>query len=446
MSGLALPPIVLPHASRTPRPDAHVLALEEVRVSGLEGTVVFGAMLLLAGFIGWAAITVVPEVAVGTGEVAPVTAPAPVQHLEGGIVDAVLVTEGELVVAGQPILRMNDAAARADLGQLQIRNASLRLQASRLAALIEGGLAAMPALESGALAGPQREALASRLQVLSDRRAVLAEQAAQRQSELTSTGGQIAALDRQIDLHAAELEVREALGRSGLTTRIAMLEARRLLIVSQGERDRLTGQAATLRRALAEVGARMEETHSAAVDEARQEAARVALEIAETDEAIRRLDDRAERTLVRAPSAGVVRGLAVQRPGTVLQPGALIAEVMSRDVPLVADVRLLPRDIGFIRPGQPVTLKVQAFDYTRFGTVQGEVERISAGTFPDEQRQPHYRARIALSQAHVGHDPGQARLVPGMTVQADIRTGEKTVLQYLLKPIYASVANSFRER
>jgi HlyD family type I secretion membrane fusion protein len=182
------------------------------------------------------------------------------------------------------------------------------------------------------------------------------------------------------------------------------------------------------------------------VDEARQEAARVALDIAETTEVVRKLEDRAERIMLRAPIGGVVRGLAVHRAGTVLPPGGLVAEIMPQDTQLVADVRLMPRDIGFIEVGQPVHVKVQAFDYARFGSVEGQVERVSAGTFLDEQRQPHYRARIALKQQHVGHDPRHAQLVAGMTVQADITTGTKTVLQYLLKPIYSAMAASFHER
>jgi HlyD family secretion protein/adhesin transport system membrane fusion protein len=119
---------------------------------------------------------------------------------------------------------------------------------------------------------------------------------------------------------------------------------------------------------------------------------------------------------------------------------------MPQDTTLVADVRLMPRDIGFIKVGQPAHLKVQAFDFARFGSLEGTVERISAGTFLDEHRQPYYRARIALSQQHVGNDPRHARLVAGMTVQADITTGTKTVLQYLLKPIYSAMAASFHER
>lgn len=459
--------VASPRASRQPRPDAHVLALEELRVHGLERTLVLGTGLLLAAGLAWASLAHVPEVAVSIGEIAPTSAPAPIQHLEGGIVSEVLVNEGQAVEEGQALLRMNDAVAQTELLQAQHRLESLRLQAERLAAaadrnavaldgrsrLAPAGVLAhagddetMPPLGSGLFLEQQRAALTARLRALADRVSVLQEQVAQRRSDIATLAGQISSVQDQMELHAKELAIREDLAKNGLTTRLSVLEAQRLLMSAKAEHERLTGQRATAERSLAEAEARVVEAQSAAIDEARQEAARVALEIAETTEVVRKLEDRAERVVLRAPIGGVVRGLAVHRPGTVLPPGGLIAEIMPQDTQLVADVRLMPRDIGFIEVGQPVHVKVQAFDYARFGSVEGRVERVSAGTFLDEQRQPHYRARIALKQQHVGHDPRHAQLVAGMTVQADITTGTKTVLQYLLKPIYSAMAASFHER
>jgi HlyD family type I secretion membrane fusion protein len=390
-------------------------------------------------------MTRVPEIAIGLGEITPVIAPAPVQHLEGGIVTEVLAEEGDLIEPGQPILRMNSVVVQADLRQAQLRLEFLQLYAQRLAATEENA-AVIPSIPAGIFQIPQRAALEARLQALADRRAVLQEQAAQRRNDITTLEGQITALEAQVTLHTKELGTREELARSGLTTRLAVLEARRLLLGATAERDRLRGQRASAQRSLAEAEARIAEMHSTAADDARQEATRVALEIEETEESVRRLEEQTERTLLRASIGGILRGLAVHRPGTVLQPGVLVAEIMPLDVSLVADVRLAPRDIGFIAVGQEAHLKVQAFDYTRFGSVTGRIERISAGTFLDEQRQPHYRARIVLSQQHVGNDPRQSRLVPGMTVQADITTGAKTVLQYLLKPIHSAMSASFHER
>ena len=433
----------LPAACLKPAPNRHVLALEEVRPRATERALILCAAAVLAGFIAWASVTRLPEITIAQGEIVTAQAAAPVQHLEGGIVDAVLVREGEVVAAGQPLLRLNAAAAYADLGQLNARRAALLQQQERLRAMAEG-----LALPGGAstLAGPQRAALASRLAAMADRLATGSEQVAQRRSEATMMDGQAQALIRQMGMHCDKLAIRHSLARGGLTTRVAVLETQRMLLSTDADHERLIGQATTTRRAMAEAEARMVEARSQAVDEARQEAARVALELAEAEETITRSRDRADRTLLRAPIAGVVRGLPVHRPGCVIQPGALIAELLPQEAPLMVDARISPRDIGFVTEGQSVNIKVQAFDFSRFGTVSGTVERISAGSFLDEQRQPYYRARVALSQPHVGRNPGLARLSAGMTVQADITTGAKTVTQYLLKPIYAYTSTAFSER
>lgn len=440
MNPAAPPPLKL----HKPGADRHVLALEEVRLRGTERALILGCALVLGGFLAWAQFTALPEIAAAPGEVTTAVPAAPVQHLEGGIVDAVLVREGDAVVEGQPLLRMHDAVARADLGQLTIRNAVLRLQGQRLQALVDGQ--PMPPGEAAGLFGPQRAALDSRLTALADRLATATEQVGQRRSEIAMLEAQARALEQQVAIFQDEFTVRQNLSRQGLTTRLAVLDAQRQLFVGQAEHQRLMGQAATARLSLAEAEARMTEIRSTARDEARQEAARVAQELAETQETMARLQDRAERTVLRAPSAGILRGLSVHRTGSVVQPGALIAEILPQDATLVVDARITPRDIGFVTLGQPVHVKVQSFDYARFGTVTGTVERISAGAFLDEQREPHYRIRVALDRAHVGADPQRARLVPGMTVQAEITTGRKTVMQYLLKPLYAATATAFRER
>lgn len=445
---MATVPPLLPPACRKPSPDRHVLALEEVRLRGVERGLILGCAAVLVAFLAWAQATALPEIAAAPGEVTTGLAAAPVQHLEGGIVEAVLVREGEAVDEGQALLRMHDAAVRSELGQWTVRQAVLRLQAERLRAVAEGMPLVREVAPPGApgLAAPQDAALEARLAALADRMATATELAAQRRSEIAMLERQAVALRQQVEILQEEFDTRQALVRQGLTTRIAVLDAQRQLFTATAERQRLEGQAATARLALAEAESRMAEIRSSARDEARQEAARVAQEQAEIAQTIARLQDRAERTLVRAPIGGVVRGLAVQRTGSVVQPGALLAEIVPQDAGLVVEARVAPRDIGFVTLGQAVQVKVQSFDYARFGTLEGRVERISAGAFLDEQRQPHHRVRVALARTHLGSDPERTRLIPGMTVLAEITTGQKTVMQYLLKPLYAASSTALRER
>lgn len=442
--------LTLPAPDRGPGAVRHALALEEVRFRGAQRALVFGAAVLLVAGTLWAAATPLPETAIAPGEVTTALARAPVQHLEGGIIAAVEVAEGVRVAAGDPIVRIDDTAARADLRQLEVRGAALRLHADRLRAFVAGraatlGQTAMPVPPPG-LGESQAAALAARLAALADRLATAEAQRAQRTAEAETLGAQIAASAAQIDILRSERDTRDALAETGLTTRMAVLEARRLVLSAEAERTRLVGTLAAARRAEAEAAARIDEVRSTAIDEAQAEAARLAQEIAETDAAVTRLTDRVTRSVVRAPSAGIVRGLAVERAGSVIPPGALIAEIQPEDGPLVVDARVAPRDIGFIVPGQPVTVKVLSYDYARYGTLPGRVERISAGSFQDQDRQPYHRVRVALDRLHVGANPAQTRVSAGMSVQADITTGHKSVLQYLLKPLYAYRAEAFHER
>jgi HlyD family secretion protein/adhesin transport system membrane fusion protein len=422
------------------------LALEEARSPRL-GRVVIGATALLLGlFALWAAITRVPEIAVAQGSIAPADPVAPVQHLEGGIVEAVLVADGEAVTAGAPLLRLAGAAAQAELDQLRVREAGLHFQSARLRAFLDD---APFVPEEGAfplLAADQQAELEGRLRTRLDRALVLRAQLGQRQADAAGLDAQLAGLARQHALQANELALRERLLEQGLTTRIAVLEVRRAVLAMEAELGRLDAAAAAAQRAIAEAEARLAEADSTARDEAARDISRINRERAEVEGQLRAAYERVGRLTVLAPADGTVKGLVARSPGQVVQPGQVLMELVPQRAPLVVEARLSPRDVGFARIGQPVTVKVQAFDYARYGTLDGQLAQISATTTADEHGQPWYAARITLAAQHVGHAGTQHRLLPGMTVQADIVTGGKTLLQYLLKPVHAAMSEGFRER
>lgn len=434
LGGRALQPAMLP------------LALEEVGSPRLSRAVVAASAALLLLFGLWAAFTRMPEIAVAQGAVATDTPVAPVQHLEGGQVEAVLVAEGAQVAQGQPLLRFASAVARTELDQLRAREASLRFQSARLRAF----LARTPlAEEDGSfanLAADQKAELEARLRAIDDRQEVLRQQLEQRRADRATIVVQLAGLQRQVVLHENELRLRERLLEQGLTTRLAVLDSRRAYLSATAEMDRLaaTGEAAD--RAVAEAVARLAEAESAARDDAGRDISRVHLELAELNEALSRAFERVSRLTVLAPTTGVVKGLAVRSQGAVVPPGAVLMEIVPSDAVLLVEARISPRDIGFLHLGQSVVVKVQAFDYSRYGTLEGTLAQISATTTPDDKGEPWYAGRIALAAEHVGRDPAVNRLKPGMTVQADIVTGAKTLLQYLLKPVHSAMSESFRER
>lgn len=444
-TALTHPPI--PLGARIQEPALLPLALEEPGQPRLARAIIVGTLAFLTLFLLWAAATRVPEVAVTQGQVTTVEPVAPVQHLEGGIVEAVLVRDGEAVEQGQPLLRFASEAVTTELAQLRAREAGLRFQAARLRAHLDD--TPFEVADGGAfsqLALDQRAELEGRLAALADRAAMLRAQLAQRRADQTALAAQLDGLRRQLDLQAGELALREKLLEQGLTTRVAVLEVRRAVLAAAAEIERLQAVNAAGERAVAEAEARLAEADSSARAEAARDYSRANQELAEVSEAVRRAMERAGRLTLLAPAAGTVKGLVARSPGQVVQPGAVLMEIVPRDAPLLVETRLSPRDVGFARIGQPVTVKVQTFDYARYGTLDGTLLHISATTTPDERGQPWYLGRIQLGADHVGHDPAKNRLLPGMTVQADITTGGKTLLQYLLKPVHSAMSESFRER
>jgi HlyD family type I secretion membrane fusion protein len=434
----------------------HFEARALLLLSGLENEgkqrfdriLVLAVLALLVGFGIWASITRMPEVTVASGQVTTAEPVAIVQHLEGGLVEAVLVAEGEQVSEGQPLIRFASAPANAEFERLRLRDTSLAFREAHLRAMLDGTplmLAAEdPALAK--LAQDQRAAHEERLRLRDDRLSVLSQAAAQRRAERQALAAQEDGVQRQLGLHANELALRESLLAQGLTTRIAVLETRRAFLAASAESERLAALAAAADSAAAEAEARLAEAMSALREEMARDLGRIAAERLEVAEAKREAWERTARLVVLSPISGIVKGLQVRRGGAVVAPGAPLLEIVPDGAAVFVEARLSPRDIGFVAVGQGVRVKVDAFDHARFGVIEGTIVHIAAGTAVDGDNQPYYAARIALAAGHVGRDPMLNRLLPGMTVRADVVTGGKTLLAYLMKPVHAAMNDSFRER
>jgi HlyD family secretion protein/adhesin transport system membrane fusion protein len=387
----------------------------------------------------------VAEIAVTSGEIVPSGRVRPVQHLEGGIVAQILVSEGERVEVGQPLVRLDAAAAEAEQQRLRQRRDALRLECERLAAFAEdraadwSGHATDPALlaDQERLLAAEREARGTQL-------ALIADQIAVRTSELRSARDAREVLEAQMRLLREELAIRKDLFRRELNSRLPVVSAQLQLGTAEAEAQRLDGSVESLVAQIGELEGRAEDARAQLRRDAYGRLAAARQELGEVEKTLAGMGDRLARLVVTSPARGLVQELRAKVPGAVLEPGGLVAEIVPSEERLLAEVRVTPRDIGFVKVGQPARVKVTAYDFTRFGVLEGRLVRVSASTFVDPQKNPYYAARIELRP-----DPMQDRgrdLLPGMVVQADITTGRKTVLEYLLKPIYAMAEGAFHER
>jgi membrane fusion protein, adhesin transport system len=401
--------------------------------------------MMVAG-IAWASVTEVAQVARAPGDVVPSGSVISIQHLEGGIVRKLAVREGDLVGEGQTLLEIDRTAAVAELDQLRAREAALRLQAERLRAFADGRAARLDSREEQGLSQDQAAILRSQEQARAGQRAVIERQIAGRRQDLAALEAQRETMQRQSRITAEALDMRQRLFDQGLNSRLSLLDIQREQTRVQGEIATIQVNIVRAREAFAEAEQRLVELDTRLASESMREFGTATTELRQIEEARVRLEDRVARTNVTAPVRGIVKDLRVRSEGAVATPGQPLLEIVPVGRELEIDARIQPSDIGQIRLGQPVSVKVSTFDYARFGSVQGEVRQISATTFVDQQGRPYYKAVIALGRDHVGDDPARNKLVPGMTVLADIKTDERTVLRYLLNPIYRSLDSAFHEK
>lgn len=438
----------LERASRQARFLAQSIVLEETGVSRLVRMVMVMVCLVVLAFVAWAAVTEVKEVAVTHGQVVPSGSVRVVQHLEGGIVSEILVEEGQRVEAGARLMRLEATGTAADLDQLETRRAALVLRIERLRAFGTDREPDFSTIDDiyRHLANDQQAIWLGQTDSLAAGRAVILSQIDQRRAELAVIERQQASIEEQIAIFGEEIDIQRRLVEQGLDSRISFLKTQREKAGLLGEQQRMLSELVATGKALTEAENRLIELDASTRDDALGEMGLAGAELAEIEETIARARSQVTRLDVRAPIRGLIQDLKIRTVGAVVAPGGVLMQLVPIDDVLQVETRVATRDIGHVRVGQPVTVKVSTYDFSRYGTIDGMLHSVSPTTLIDEDDEPYYKALVTLATNHVGTFPGRNPVLPGMTVEADVVTGQKTILQYLLKPIYVSFEGALRER
>ncbi len=424
------------------------LTLEEGRAPKL----FVHTLYLLSGFIAagivWATVAQIKELTIANGQLVPVGSVQLVQHLEGGIVAEIMVTDGQIVEKGTPLVRFHPVLANSDLGQVNIRAVHLTLQKERLKAMIEGRplVFGQYGKDYPQLAQDQKRLMKSQFVQSIEQRKTLKSKIDQRLSEITSLEGQANSLEKQVAIQEEQVSIREKLLKEGFVSRAVYLEIKRTLEKIRAEKITNNGRLGSAREALIETKSILAEYNAGLRQKLYDEVAKVSAELAELKLAIVKHKDRVTRLLISAPVKGVVQELVPKAIGEVMKPGDIIARIVPMEQELIAEVHIPPKDIGHVSLGDPVEVKVTTFDPARFGGISGTVRKISATTFQNERGEPFYKAQIGLSKNHVGLNNEAHLVLPGMVVNAEIITGAKSLTRYLLKPVYRSLDIAFSER
>ncbi|WP_371919860.1 HlyD family type I secretion periplasmic adaptor subunit [Pseudomonas sp. NDM] len=390
-----------------PDPMSYLDGRDERALAG-GAKVIWGCALMLACFVAWAAWFEIVEVSTGTGKVVPSSREQVIQSMEGGILEQLNVTEGALVERGQILAQLDPVKNQSNVGESAAKYRAALASVNRLQAEVsEKPLAFDASLQEFS------DLIRAETELYQTRRKGLAE---------TLDG-----IQSSLKLVRSELAITENLAKIGASSRVEVL--------------RLTRQRS-------ELELKATEARSDYMVRAREDLAKANAEAQMLEAVIRGRTDSLSRLTLRSPVRGIVKDIEVSTIGGVIAPNGQIMQIVPLDEQLLIETRISPRDIAFIHPGQAAKVKITAYDYSIYGSLDGEVVTISPDTIQDEAKPEifYYRVFIRTSSDELRNKAGKRfAIVPGMIATVDIRTGEKTVLDYLIKPLNRA-REALRER
>lgn len=421
---------------------------EELPLSRHIMLAVMGVFFVL--FILWSNLARLDEVTRGQGKVIPSSEVQVLSSLEGGIVDEFLVSEGDSVEAGQPILRLRDIQASSDLGANTQRYLGLKAKMQRLQAEAEGKIA--PEFSADVLSGApasvkeEMESFRANMQNLNSQLQVLETQLSQRRTEINELQTRIRDARGVIALSREEKSMIEPLVERGSAPKVELLQLERGIREREQELNSLQTSVPRVQAAINEAQARINELRSSLKAQAQTELSATNIEMKTIEPTLSALQDRKTRTEMRSPVKGIVKDIKIATVGGVVQPGEGFVEIVPLEDQLLVEAQVRPADIAHIYPGQPAIVKITAYDFSIYGGLNGEVVDISADTIQNQDGESFYRVRVRTPETHLKRHGETLEIIPGMVASVDILTGQKTVMQYLMKPLIKTMNEAMRER
>ena len=406
----------------------------------------YGVFLSLVALIFWASVAEIDEITRGDGRVIPSRQLQTLQSLDGGLVEDILVREGQVVEQGQLLVRVDPIRFAASLGESRAQFLALTGEVTRLAALIAGIEPVFPPeLEDEApelLRHEQRLFRSSREELI-EQQSVFESQIEQRQQELEEARAAVSQYGNTLRLTRRELEVTRPLLASGAVSDVDVLRLERQVATIEGELSRARAAVARSEAAVSEARNRKREVELTMINRWQNQLSDSRSRLDALAQAGQGLADMVRQAEIRSPIRGTVQRLHINTIGGVLTPGRDVVDIVPLDDQLMIEARIQPRDIAFIRPEQEANIRLTAYDFSIYGGLKAYVEHISADTITDERDNTFYLVRLVTKPGDFDED---LLIIPGMTTQVDIITGKRTVMEYLLKPVLRAGSMALRER
>ena len=400
-------------------------------------------------FLIWANFALIDEIARGDGEIIPSGENQMIQNLEGGIVEEILVTEGEEVKKGQVLIKIDNQKSKSSFSSNAIKADALETKIVRLFAESNGKKFKVSDELKKRLpefVENEKSLYVTNKQQLDSKLNALKARLSQKKQELSEAYNQLEYLKASSDYITKEVKMTQPMVAKGVRSKIDFLKLKREANEIISKYDATKKSIPRLKSAIKEVRSTIKEATLIFQSEAKVKMNEAIAELRGLRATSTALEDQVSRTVVRSPMNGIVQKLFIHTVGGVVQPGQDIMEIVPSDQTLLVEVKIKPSDIAFIYFGQKAIVKFSAYDFAIYGGLDGEVVHISADTIKDEKDNVFYTVRIKTNQNYLGDEKKPLKIIPGMTVSVDIITGQKSVLDYILKPILKTKQYTFTER
>jgi len=424
--------------------EADLVILEQTPVRARLLLYTIAAMMLL--LVLWAFFARVDEVVRGDGRVIPSKQVQVIQSLDGGIVSEILVSEGESVAVGAPLIRIDETRAVSSLRENQSQYLAYLAKQYRLRALAEGTSFNPPDEvrkqvpetydQEYALYNSSKEELTSAIAIARD-------QMVQREKELLEVQFRKDIAEKNYESSKRELAANKPLLASGAVSEIDILKLERETNKAKGDIDQARAQIGRIESAIGEAKRKVSEVQQTFQSKVRTELNEITARLNSVSEVSVSLKDKVNQSILKSPVNGKVSRLFFNTVGGVIQPGKEVLEVVPTDDALILETKIQIKDIAFIGVLQPAVVKLTAYDYTIYGALDAVVENIAPDSIVDEKGNAYYVVRVRTLKSSLGKG---LPIIPGMVAQVDIMTGKKTILSYLLKPVLKAKSYAFSER
>ncbi|MEC8377504.1 MAG: HlyD family type I secretion periplasmic adaptor subunit, partial [Pseudomonadota bacterium] len=406
----------------------------------------YSVVLVIFILVVWAYFAQIDEVAKGDGKVIPSQQLQVLQSYDGGIVQDILVREGERVSKGQVLLRVDPTRYISSLEENTTQFAALAAKVQRLSALTQGTqlrfgkklLSQAPVIVEN-----ERKLYNSNLAELDEVAAGSDTRIMQRRQDVEEERASLSQYEDILTLSEKELAVTKPLLASGAVSEIEVLRLERQIVELKANIKKSKVAIARGLNAIEEEVIKKEESRLRLINRWSQELTEATGEMATLQQSQTSLEDVVSQAELKSPINGTVQRMLFNTVGGVITPGSAVVELVPQDDQLIVEAKVSPKDIAFIREGQSAILKFSAYDYTIYGGMSAEVKHISADAITNEKDETYYLVRLETKE-HIGN--AELDIIPGMIVQVDILTGKKTVLNYILSPLFNVTSSALRER